>query len=75
MEKLSKLLRNVLYKGCISHKGAVYGGEQEAIVGQALWEQVQERLAQNGLSQRGARMKSKQYCWLVCCVVELAVQQ
>jgi len=29
---LAALLRNVLYKGCILHKGTVYPGEQESIV-------------------------------------------
>lgn len=46
--KLAALLRNVLYKGCIVHKGTVYPGEQEAIVETKLWENVNHRL---GLGQ------------------------
>jgi hypothetical protein len=42
---LVRLLRNVVYLGRVSHEGAVYAGEQEAIVEPAIWERVQEVLA------------------------------
>jgi site-specific DNA recombinase len=39
---LGALLRNVLYRGEVSHKGVAYAGEQTAIVERALWERVQQ---------------------------------
>ena len=42
---LLRLLRNVVYLGTVSHEGALYPGEQEAIVEQTIWERVQEVLA------------------------------
>ena len=42
---LLRLLRNVVYLGRVSHEGAVYAGEQEAILEPAIWERVQEVLA------------------------------
>jgi DNA invertase Pin-like site-specific DNA recombinase len=41
---LSRLLRNVIYLGQVSHLGEVYAGEQEAIVERPVWERVQARL-------------------------------
>ena len=41
---LSRLLRNVLYLGQVSHLGEVYAGEQEAIVERRVWERVQAQL-------------------------------
>src|SRR5216684_4011006 len=43
---LTRLLKNVLYLGQVSHQGKVYVGEQAAIVEKAVWERVNERLAQ-----------------------------
>jgi len=42
---LVRLLRNVVYLGRVSHEGAVFAGEHEAIVEPAVWERVQEELA------------------------------
>jgi len=42
---LLRLLRNVVYLGRVSHEGALYPGEQEAIVEQTIWERAQEVLA------------------------------
>src|SRR5579864_2796487 len=42
--RLERLLRNVVYLGQVAHQGEVYAGEQEAIVAQPVWEQVQARL-------------------------------
>jgi DNA invertase Pin-like site-specific DNA recombinase len=42
---LVRLLRNVVYLGRVSHEGAVYAGEHEAIIEPAVWERVQEELA------------------------------
>ncbi len=44
---LSQLLTNVTYLGKVRHKGDVYDGRQEAIVDEALFARVQERLAQS----------------------------
>jgi len=51
---LYHLLSNRIYRGMIIHKDNVYDGEHEAIVDEALWNSVQERLASNacGLSRR-----------------------
>ncbi len=38
------LLQNRLYRGEISHKGAVYPGEHAAIIDATLWDAVQQRL-------------------------------
>ena len=40
------LLKNPVYRGKIIHKGKVYDGEHEAIVGQELWDAVQAQLAE-----------------------------
>jgi site-specific DNA recombinase len=50
---LSALLRNVLYKGWVTHKGTLYPGEQSPIVEAALWERVNAQLALPSASQRG----------------------
>jgi site-specific DNA recombinase len=39
------LLQNRLYRGEISHKGAVYPGEHAAIIDAMLWDAVQQQLA------------------------------
>ena len=49
------LLSNVVYAGFVNHKGTVYTGEQEAIVGQALWDAVNERLKERGGHLRGRK--------------------
>src|ERR1700736_1677847 len=43
---LERLLRNILYLGLVPHHGESYAGEQEAIVEQAMWERVQDRLGE-----------------------------
>ncbi|QZD90970.1 recombinase family protein [Qipengyuania aurantiaca] len=43
---LSHLLKNPIYRGKIVHKGKAYDGEHEAIVDEALWDAVQDRLRQ-----------------------------
>jgi site-specific DNA recombinase len=54
-QSLSALLRNVQYKGMISHKGTLYPGKQPALVSVELWEEVHAKLASNGQSQRGRK--------------------
>lgn len=44
---LYALLQNQLYRGNIPHKGEIYKGQHEAIVDEALWEKVQQRLQEN----------------------------
>jgi DNA invertase Pin-like site-specific DNA recombinase len=41
------ILRNRLYRGEVAHKGNVYPGQHEAIVGADLWQIVQDKLATN----------------------------
>jgi DNA invertase Pin-like site-specific DNA recombinase len=50
---LRLLLSNVLYKGAVSHKGAIYPGEQERIVDEETWEKVNTQLALRSTDQRG----------------------
>ena len=38
------MLQNRLYRGEVAHKGHVYPGEHQAIIGQALWDRVQAGL-------------------------------
>ena len=45
---LFHLLKNRIYRGDIVHKGIAHSGEHEAIVPDELWEQVQQKLADNG---------------------------
>jgi hypothetical protein len=48
---LAALLRNVLYKGCVSHKATVYPGEQPAIVDEKLWARVNRKLELRSATQ------------------------
>ena len=41
---LYHLLKNRTYRGEVAHKGNVYPGEQAAIIGTELWDQVQQSL-------------------------------
>ena len=41
------MLQNHLYRGEISHKGAVYPGEHPAIIDEALWDAVQKQLKEH----------------------------
>jgi site-specific DNA recombinase len=50
---LRLLLSNVLYKGEVSHKGAIYPGEHERIVDEEVWEKVNAQLALRSTGQRG----------------------
>src|SRR4051812_1116249 len=61
MSRLKLLLTNVLYRGDISHKGAVYPGEHEAIVSRELWVEVNGKL---GLSPTVTRSHVKVETWL-----------
>ena len=50
------MLQNQLYRGEIVHKGTSYPGEHDAIVDDALWNEVQAQLAGNRVErQSGAR--------------------
>ena len=44
---LYTMLRNRIYRGRIVHKDKHYPGEHEAIVDEALWDEVQRQLAAN----------------------------
>ena len=47
-----KLLSNPIYIGRIAHKGQLYEGRHDALVDQATWDAVQERLTGNGQHRR-----------------------
>jgi len=55
---LYDILRNRLYLGEIAHRGAVYAGEQAAIVSKEGWDKVQGLLEANG-QERRAGLKAK----------------
>jgi hypothetical protein len=50
---LSKVLRNPIYVGEISHKGATFAGQHEPIISRPLWDQVQAILAGDAHQRMG----------------------
>ena len=46
------MLQNRIYRGDIVHKEQHYPGEHEPIIDQALWEEVQAKLAANAAERR-----------------------
>lgn len=46
-----KLLSNPIYIGQIRHKGVCHPGQHEPIIDQALWDQVQQRIAANAINR------------------------
>jgi DNA invertase Pin-like site-specific DNA recombinase len=57
-QNLYKTLRNPIYLGVIRHKGKNHPGQHEAIIDQALWDQVQAILAEES-SERAAMTLTK----------------
>ncbi len=56
---LQHLLRNQIYRGMMVHKGKAWPGEHEAIVDEALWKKLQDRLNGNdGGGREGLRAKA-----------------
>jgi site-specific DNA recombinase len=53
-----KILTNILYTGQVNHKGTIYPGEHPAIIDPAVFQKVNERLAENGASG-GKDIKNK----------------
>jgi hypothetical protein len=51
--KLLRHLTNITYTGMILHKGEVFPGEHEAIIDAAVFQQVQEQIANNGNGSGG----------------------
>ncbi|KKC24577.1 recombinase family protein [Sphingomonas sp. SRS2] len=49
---LYHILGNELYRGMVVHKGEAHPGEHEAIIDDALWTAVQEKLASNRVERR-----------------------
>ncbi|MFT5438149.1 MAG: site-specific DNA recombinase [Alphaproteobacteria bacterium] len=50
------MLQNHLYRGEIVHKEAIYPGQHDAIIDEALWTEVQRKLAENRIDRAtGAR--------------------
>ena len=53
------MLQNPIYRGEISHKGAHYPGEHKPIIDEALWDEVQAKLAANAVERTaGERARS-----------------
>jgi site-specific DNA recombinase len=55
---LYELLQNPLYLGEVRHKGNRYPGQHDAIVDQKVWDQVQQRLADNAPTRCRRRSKT-----------------
>jgi hypothetical protein len=49
---LLHLLQNRVYRGEVAHRGNIYPGEHEAIVGAVLWEAAQRRIADGRADRR-----------------------
>ena len=58
------MLQNRVYRGEIVHKGAAYPGEHPAIVDEALWAKVQEKLEANGVERIARRKDARRACLL-----------
>ncbi|HEU4458527.1 MAG TPA: recombinase family protein [Methylibium sp.] len=56
---LHRILCNPIYAGRIAHKDQVYDGHHPAIIDDATWQAVQQRLADNRQGQRGKRDASQ----------------
>lgn len=52
--QLYKLLSNPIYIGEIHHKGSIYQGKHQAIIGRDLWQKVQARLTSNTQGEQRA---------------------
>ena len=53
------MLQNRIYHGAITHNGQHYPGEHTPIIDEALWDEVQSKLAANAVERRsGGRTKS-----------------
>jgi len=48
---LYKVLSNPIYVGEVAHKGESYRGEHDAIIERTMWNDVQQRLRQNGVAR------------------------
>jgi site-specific DNA recombinase len=54
------ILRNPIYLGLIRHKDQTWPGQHNAIIGQDLWNQVQEKLTAASLRKRGGTVSKDQ---------------
>lgn len=54
---LYQILRNRLYRGEIEHRSEIHQGEHDAIIDKDLWDEVQARLAEQGVRQRGVKAR------------------
>jgi len=55
---LYKILSNPIYIGQIRHKGTCHPGQQEAIIDQELWKQVQRHMASNSVEHKTRSRKT-----------------
>ncbi|MDR2067653.1 MAG: recombinase family protein [Holosporaceae bacterium] len=49
---VERILKNPYYRGCVTHKGAVYQGEHEAIIDEETWNAAQEIFKKNAAGPR-----------------------
>jgi site-specific DNA recombinase len=66
---LHALLTNPIYRGVVRHRGEIYPGEHERIIGDLIWDQVQKRLTRDDRRGRhyisdpcGALLKGIVHC-------------
>lgn len=52
---LAHLLRNPIYVGKVRHRDAIYDGEHEAIINEALWQRTQDIAKENGRDDKAGR--------------------
>jgi hypothetical protein len=56
---IERILKNPYHKGCVTHKGAVYQGEHEAIIDEETWNRVQTLFKkQDEMTANGWQRKS-----------------
>lgn len=55
------MLQNPIYIGQVRHQGQTYSGQHAAIIDQAIWDEVQEKLQMQAVSPRGQKKPLQQH--------------
>src|SRR6266540_5783304 len=61
------MLQNWIYRGEITHRGQHYPGEHKPIIDEALWDEVQAKLAANAVSARQEKEHGARACSPASC--------
>ena len=62
--QIHHMLTNPVYAGKIRYKGQIYDGQHEAMIDQALWDDVQQKLKSASVRQRGGSNERDNATWL-----------